>query len=479
MGRVPQVACAERDRGRWRHPEPAPGRHAARVPVRHPHRRGRGQRHLRVGRGAHPAGRGPQPPRRTRRARGGRGLPRHAAHGGCRRRRRRGGGDDHPPRVSGTVRGTAGLRRIPWPPGGVRGRQPRRRGLVEPEDPAAARRGGARRRLRAVVLGQLRVAAHPGRLLRARQPVRPGQRHRRLRQPARHAGRRARGHRDDPAARVRGGRHPRVRPAAGAPRLPGRRPSRPGRMDRRPHLLPVPRPGAPVASGPPGVPGHRLCRLRGAGRRRLGAGQWRVAGAAVRAHRGGVWRGGAGLRPRGRVRHQPPDDHGCDHHPGLEVPLVGARIGAEPGGGGDPPAPGGRPATADGRGHVELGAGGVRVRPHPRPGDVGAGTSRREQDGDRQHRLLAAPAAARVGLARRPARVRAGLCPLPRPRPMDPGWGVGGAVGPPQPAERRLPWIERAAIAGRMPRQPAAAEQRLLARRVAARRPPPGGGNPG
>jgi UDP-2,3-diacylglucosamine pyrophosphatase LpxH len=40
----------------------------------------------------------------------------------------------------------------------------------------------------------------------------------------------------------------------------------------------------------------------------------------------------------------------------------------------------------------------------------------------------------------------------------------------PKPAERRLPWIERAAIAGRMPRQPPiAAEPRLVARHVAAR----------
>jgi hypothetical protein len=49
----------------------------------------------------------------------------------------------------------------------------------------------------------------------------------------------------------------------------------------------------------------------------------------------------------------------------------------------------------------------------------------------------------------------------------------------PRPAERQLPWIERAAIAGRMPRQPAAAEQRLLARQVAVRRPPPAEGDPG
>ena len=39
----------------------------------------------------------------------------------------------------------------------------------------------------------------------------------------------------------------------------------------------------------------------------------------------------------------------------------------------------------------------------------------------------------------------------------------------PKPAERPLPWIERAAIAGRMPSQPpATAEPRLLARQVSA-----------
>jgi UDP-2,3-diacylglucosamine pyrophosphatase LpxH len=43
----------------------------------------------------------------------------------------------------------------------------------------------------------------------------------------------------------------------------------------------------------------------------------------------------------------------------------------------------------------------------------------------------------------------------------------------PRPAGRRLPWIERAAIVGRMPPQPpAAAGPRLLARQVAARRAP-------
>jgi hypothetical protein len=40
----------------------------------------------------------------------------------------------------------------------------------------------------------------------------------------------------------------------------------------------------------------------------------------------------------------------------------------------------------------------------------------------------------------------------------------------PRPAERRLPWIERVAIAGRTPPQPpAAADPRLLARHVATR----------
>jgi hypothetical protein len=46
----------------------------------------------------------------------------------------------------------------------------------------------------------------------------------------------------------------------------------------------------------------------------------------------------------------------------------------------------------------------------------------------------------------------------------------------PRPAERPLPWIERAAIAGRMPPQPAAATgSRLLARQVASRPALPGG----
>jgi Calcineurin-like phosphoesterase len=42
----------------------------------------------------------------------------------------------------------------------------------------------------------------------------------------------------------------------------------------------------------------------------------------------------------------------------------------------------------------------------------------------------------------------------------------------PRPAERRLPWIERVAIAGRMPPQPPATEPRLVARRTVVRRPP-------
>jgi UDP-2,3-diacylglucosamine pyrophosphatase LpxH len=48
----------------------------------------------------------------------------------------------------------------------------------------------------------------------------------------------------------------------------------------------------------------------------------------------------------------------------------------------------------------------------------------------------------------------------------------------PRPAERPLPWIERAAIAGRMPPQPPAAEPRLLARQLVARRSPSVEGNP-
>jgi hypothetical protein len=43
----------------------------------------------------------------------------------------------------------------------------------------------------------------------------------------------------------------------------------------------------------------------------------------------------------------------------------------------------------------------------------------------------------------------------------------------PKPAERRLPWIERVAIAGRMPRQPTAVGPRLVAQQVVARQPPP------
>jgi hypothetical protein len=42
----------------------------------------------------------------------------------------------------------------------------------------------------------------------------------------------------------------------------------------------------------------------------------------------------------------------------------------------------------------------------------------------------------------------------------------------PKAAGRRLPWIERAAIVGRMPPQPPAAGPRLLGRQVTARRTP-------
>jgi UDP-2,3-diacylglucosamine pyrophosphatase LpxH len=49
----------------------------------------------------------------------------------------------------------------------------------------------------------------------------------------------------------------------------------------------------------------------------------------------------------------------------------------------------------------------------------------------------------------------------------------------PKPAERRLPWIERAAVAGRMPRQPPpAAGPRLLARHLVPRRSVPVEGGP-
>jgi Calcineurin-like phosphoesterase len=48
----------------------------------------------------------------------------------------------------------------------------------------------------------------------------------------------------------------------------------------------------------------------------------------------------------------------------------------------------------------------------------------------------------------------------------------------PRSAERPLPWIERAAIAGRMPPQPPAAEPRLLARQMVARRSPSVEGSP-
>jgi hypothetical protein len=48
----------------------------------------------------------------------------------------------------------------------------------------------------------------------------------------------------------------------------------------------------------------------------------------------------------------------------------------------------------------------------------------------------------------------------------------------PRPAERRLPWIERLAIAGRLPRPPPAAGPRLVAAQTVARRPGAGNGAP-
>jgi len=48
----------------------------------------------------------------------------------------------------------------------------------------------------------------------------------------------------------------------------------------------------------------------------------------------------------------------------------------------------------------------------------------------------------------------------------------------PRPADRRLPWIERVVIVGRMPPKPPAAEPRLVARQTVVRRPPLGDGAP-
>ena len=75
---------------------------------------------------------------------------------------------------------------------------------------------------------------------------------------------------------------------------------------------------------------------------------------------------------------------------------------------------------------------GVRLRSHPRSRHVGAGPSRREEDGDRQHRLLAAPTAAGRGAAGRAAGVCAHLRPHPRPRPSRSGRAGGRALEPPQ-----------------------------------------------
>jgi hypothetical protein len=96
------------------------------------------------------------------------------------------------------------------------------------------------------------------------------------------------------------------------------------------------------------------------------------------------------------------------------------------------------------------------------PGGLGAGPRRRGQHGDRQPRLLAAPAPARAGLARRPAGVRAGLRPHPPPRPVEPGGPDGGALGPPQ-AGRAAPAVDRARRGRGADAAPAAAHRRATA----------------
>lgn len=103
----------------------------------------------------------------------------------------------------------------------------------------------------------------------------------------------------------------------------------------------------------------------------------------------------------------------------------------------------GRPAAADGRDPLAPGDRGVRVRPYSCPGDVGADTSRRQADGDRQHRLLASPAAGGRRAPRCPTRLRTGPCPFPHPRPIDPGRVDGGALEPVQ-AGRATAAVDRA-----------------------------------
>jgi hypothetical protein len=88
-----------------------------------------------------------------------------------------------------------------------------------------------------------------------------------------------------------------------------------------------------------------------------------------------------------------------DLHHGGPPPRAGTGPGAVSRGRGHPRAPGGRSSATDGRNRLPHGDRGVRLRPHPRPRHVGAGTSRRTQDGDRQPRLLAAPTAADRGAA--------------------------------------------------------------------------------
>jgi hypothetical protein len=157
----------------------------------------------------------------------------------------------------------------------------------------------------------------------------------------------------------------------------------------------------------------------------------------------GLRDGLAGGRVRGGVSDQPPDGRACGLRPGARSPRAGIGSSAVPRGRGHPPAPGRRPAAADGRDPLAPGDRGVRVRPYPRPGDVGAGTSRRQADGDRQHRLLASPAAGDRRAPRCPTRLRTRLRPFPYPRPIDPGRVDCGALEPAQ-AGRATAAVDRA-----------------------------------
>jgi hypothetical protein len=174
-------------------------------------------------------------------------------------------------------------------------------------------------------------------------------------------------------------------------------------------------------------------------------------------------------------QHQSPDGRQCSVRDALALSGAGAWPGALPRGRGRPPAPGGGSAATHGRDRRPPRAGGVRFRSHPRPGELDARPCRRAGDGDRQHRLLApqlqpvdallgAPPVFVVTFVHSHARVRAGQDGL-----------TVELWDQPRPAGRRLPWIERAAIAGRLPHQPPPdAGPRLLARQVVAPRRVPG-----